>query len=908
MGSGLISAQAEVDIDAKRVTTDTGSEIFSFETNSKIQIDATEQIKLAGLIESKGDYAIAHIYADQTVTLLQGAIVSTPDDYSSSLISAGELATLDAGSAVMAGVRFDQINGAPVAVKIAEGADATIISPHELVIKGTVTTADDMNLSAGSPLNHYYDSYFSQLPKDAKGNDHYLKAIHEDQFSILLTGTLTSLATNKTLELAAQDDIIIRGNIDVLGQNSNLKIRSATSVYLETFINVPNNITILGGFDANGNSTNSANAGGSSVYVHGTSRIVSQKAASHIKIEGAQDVDILGAVVAGGSIGANGVTWAGNDATITVKAGQQIFLDTGLLASKSVSLNGGTAGADDNGLGLIVTAAGGVTAMGLTSDNSGALISMNNTGNMEMMGTLASGGKLVQTFDANGNILSQTIDWSGNYGKVEITSLGQAFIGGHTINQQGQAIETGGYIYANNNITINGGGNSSGTGAYIQAASELVTHAADSSIIINAAQDVDIQGLLLPGGEVQDVRDITGKYMGRYAHNFGGNSTISIHADNQIRIGQSLKAGKQIDLVGGIDPVEPNPADGSTNYSGRGMVLYGSTQISTWRENSQINLNAPGRIDILAPAHTKEIEAVGFYELATGVVSQDVTLKLRLDKVGYFIEATVTLPKSATTNNTQVGNLVEDLNTAIKNATWNVISSQDTTARPIGSTYTGFDNYDLQVKLREGRLLLTSSYDITFVKTGSVNADKLGFTNLTTDLTSTLPYTVKAGEIGSVVTIGSPTGPNGKLYIAGKVLGYEAINLNSGTSPDGIDIDLDYTGLLETRNSSITLNVGTYGLVKGDVIAGGVGSDITINATNTIDLKGSLTANDQIILNGGTTVATGQTSVHTFGTSKIKGKSVNITGLNDVIIDSTIGEGAVGMTGINIAATSGDLT
>jgi hypothetical protein len=332
-------------------------------------------------------------------------------------------------------------------------SDTLDLTAHNgLFIQGAITTANQINMVAGTSRLDKYDDYLKiGLPSDL-----YLKPLQPDAFSLFLTGTITNNADNAVVNLEFPDDVILRGNINVNGQNSDLKIRSEGWVYIESFLTVEDKIDILGGYLANGTSTNTPNSQGSSVYVHTTSRVNTKKAGSAINLQGAKDVDILGTVVAGGSIGATGVTWAGNDATITVKAGQQIFLDTGLLASKSVSLNGGTAGADDNGLGLIITAAGGVTAMGLTSDNSGALISMNNTGNMEMMGTLASGGKLVQTFDANGNMLSQTIDWSGNYGKVEITSLGQAFIGGHTINQQGQAIETGGYIYANNNITING--------------------------------------------------------------------------------------------------------------------------------------------------------------------------------------------------------------------------------------------------------------------------------------------------------------------------------------------------------------------------------------------------------------------------------------------------------------------
>ncbi|NJL77788.1 MAG: hypothetical protein HC917_01020 [Richelia sp. SM2_1_7] len=846
--------------------TDIGSDITVLESNGLVEIKASGSIKIAGLVEAKGINSDIKIAADTTTTIMEGGVVAAREDEGNIWITAGEVVTVDSGGAVTAGARFDDIDGKPTAVKTGEGADVTIISPHELVIKGTVTSSDEMKLIAGSPLNNYYDDYFSKLPQDAKGNDHYLSAIKEDQFAMLITGTLTSLADDTRLELIAKDDIIIRGNIDVLGKNSDLKISTPTWTYIEGLLNVQDNITILGGFDAEGNSTNKANTAGSSVYVHGTARINTKQAGSSINIKGAQDVDILGAVVAGGTIGETGVTWAGNDSTVTVTAGQQLFLDSGLLASKSVTMNGGIASADDNEIGLLVTTAGGATAMGLTSDGSGGLIATNNAGNMQMMGTLVSGGKLNQKFDNDGNLISQTIDWSGNYGEIKIKSEGQAFIGGKTVNKQGEAIETGGYLFANNHIQVSGGAHSSGTGAYIQATSELVTHAANGSIEINAAQDADVQGLLAPGGEVTTVRDSKGSYMGRYVTDFGGDSTIKITAEHQVRIGQTLRAGKQIDLIGGIDPEQEG-----VNHSGKGMVLYGSTQISTWRENSQINLNAPGRIDILAPAHTNEIEASGFYELATGVVSKDVTLKLRLDKVDFVIEADVTLPVSVTADNTQVAELMADLDRVIKEATWKVVSTQDANITSVGDTYSGFDDSDMKVKVREGRLMLTSSYEITLLQDGSTNADKLGFTNLTTDLTSTLPYTIKADQIGSVVTIGAPEGPNGKLYIAGKVLGYEAINLNSGTSPDGIDIDidLDSTGLLETRDGSIEIKVGTFGTVKGDIIAGGVGSDIILSAENTLELYGSLTANDEVRISAGKEIVENQISIHTFGTSKL---------------------------------------
>jgi len=43
-------------------------------------------------------------------------------------------------------------------------------------------------------------------------------------------------------------------------------------------------------------------------------------------------------------------------------AGQQGVLNTGLLASDTVQVNGGPAGADDNDLGVIIDTAGGLTS------------------------------------------------------------------------------------------------------------------------------------------------------------------------------------------------------------------------------------------------------------------------------------------------------------------------------------------------------------------------------------------------------------------------------------------------------------------------------------------------------------------------------------------------------------------
>ena len=81
-----------------------------------------------------------------------------------------------------------------------------------------------------------------------------------------------------------------------------------------------------------------------------------------------------------------------------------------------------------------------------------------------------------------------------------------------------------------------------------------------------------VLGTVLPGGEITKVYDSDGQYLGRTLANHGGNSTVVINAAHQIRIGQDITAGASIQLIGGDDPLEVDPADGSTNHSGKGMV------------------------------------------------------------------------------------------------------------------------------------------------------------------------------------------------------------------------------------------------------------------------------------------------------------------------------------------------
>ncbi len=219
-----------------------------------------------------------------------------------------------------------------------------------------------------------------------------------------------------------------------------------------------------------------------------------------------------------------------------------------------------------------------------------------SAGRLEIMGHILSGGTVLQQFDDEGNLISETISWSGEPSDVYIEAEGQAFIGGTTTNQQGQSVQTGGYVQAGRNITIVGGASpADDTGVKIHAASELTTHNPDGSILIQSAGDIEALGVLLAGGGVVDIRDAQGNYLGRRLENYGGHSTLRLEAGHQIRVGTELQAGVTLDLVGGEDPLD------GTEHSGKGIVLYGSAHLRTWADSSIIVLTAPGRVDILAP-------------------------------------------------------------------------------------------------------------------------------------------------------------------------------------------------------------------------------------------------------------------------------------------------------------------
>ena len=212
------------------------------------------------------------IDAGSSFELLQGGIAAAKGADGLVQIVAADSVSIDSGSAVLAGADFDNSTGTPVPVLTGAGADAVITSGHELLIAGTVTTADRMALTAGSAAADN-GAYFAALPTTS-----YLAPEHA--YSILMSGTLTTLASGSHLALAAPDAVLLRGNVNVAGAGSDLTVRSDKWVYVEGFLNVDAGVNLYGGYDSNLATTGGANGRKASVYLDKTARVTTARAGS----------------------------------------------------------------------------------------------------------------------------------------------------------------------------------------------------------------------------------------------------------------------------------------------------------------------------------------------------------------------------------------------------------------------------------------------------------------------------------------------------------------------------------------------------------------------------------------------------------------------------------------------------
>ena len=249
-----------------------------------IQIETANSVVMAGRTYVSGEGARITIEPGTFFELVQiaGAIYAPGEN---SLIEINAPAAAYINGEILAGIEWQ--GGVPV--KVADGADVIITTPHELRIFGAVRSTDVMQLEGEDDWN-----YNNRDEVDA---------------SIHLTGQLMSLADNSLLRLEGPDDIIIEGSIFAWGDNSGLYIDSGQRVKFATsFVEVQDDITVFG----RGKTEDLTTGAETSVFVDATAVITSFENGSNVNIWGAYDVDILGSIVAGGSIGPTGVIVVGN--------------------------------------------------------------------------------------------------------------------------------------------------------------------------------------------------------------------------------------------------------------------------------------------------------------------------------------------------------------------------------------------------------------------------------------------------------------------------------------------------------------------------------------------------------------------------------------------------------------------
>jgi len=112
-----------------------------------------------------------------------------------------------------------------------------------------------------------------------------------------------------------------------------------------------------------------------------------------------------------------------------------------------------------------------------------------------------------------------------------------------------------------------------------------------------------------------------------------------------------MRAGQRIDLIGGI-----RPAENRTRWTVRTITRAEASCLrfvacADMADDSRINLHGPGRIDILAPAHTHEILHRAGCRPPMADCPSDVTLQVWMDKTDRQVTGEVTISAAVTSDN-----------------------------------------------------------------------------------------------------------------------------------------------------------------------------------------------------------------------------------------------------------------
>src|SRR5690606_4487134 len=131
----------------------------------------------------------------------------------------------------------------------------------------------------------------------------------------------------------------------------------------------------------------------------------------------------------------------------------------------------------------------------------------------------------------------------------------------------------------------------------------------------------------------------------------------------------------------------------------------------------------------------------------------------------------VTVAADATTGNGGIGGLVADLQQAIEQAAFTVVSSP-LTPEDVGTTRQLAPS-DVTVRLNDGRLMLTGAYAMGIAAVAGGGAERLGFSQVAAagatggPVQSGRGYAIDAAQRGSIVNLGRADAPSGEITISG---------------------------------------------------------------------------------------------------------------------------------------------
>ena len=157
-----------------------GASIRTTAAGSSVTVAAVGSVIHAATAAALGDSSQLAIQSERSFQLLQGGILQVSGDDSRMTIDGGRYLSIAAGSAILAGVVFEQQNGSPVPVAVGADSQITLTAPGELWLAGSVSSTGSMTFNAGKKEFDHAE-YFDTIPGRVLGT----AAIDQDQVNAL---------------------------------------------------------------------------------------------------------------------------------------------------------------------------------------------------------------------------------------------------------------------------------------------------------------------------------------------------------------------------------------------------------------------------------------------------------------------------------------------------------------------------------------------------------------------------------------------------------------------------------------------------------------------------------------------------------------------------------------------------